>query len=86
MKTCVESQQKQTIGLIFNVQNPQLLSWSLPTEEIFQVHGQNRPVANLLAVDFFVLSCEKMKLPKPLNTKLSVFLFCILCFPPSRKV
>ena len=35
---------------------------------------------------FFVLSCEKIKLPKPLNTKLSVFLFCILCFPPSRKV
>ena len=59
MKTCVESQQKQTIGLIFNVQNSQLLSWSLPTEEIFQVHGQNRPVANLLAVDFLFSAAKK---------------------------
>ena len=27
-------------GLIFNVQNFQLLNWYLPREEIFQVHGQ----------------------------------------------
>ena len=28
------------------------MNWSLPTEEIFQVHGQNRSVAYLLVVDF----------------------------------
>ena len=39
IKTYVESLQKQTVGLIFNIQNYQLLDWSLPTEEIFQVHG-----------------------------------------------
>ena len=39
MKTCVESLQKQTVGLIFSEQNYQLLDWSLLTEEIFQVHS-----------------------------------------------
>ena len=52
MKTCVESLQKQTMGLIFNIQNSQLLNWSLPTDEIFQVHEKNRTVANIPAVDF----------------------------------
>ena len=67
MKTCVESLQKQTMGLIFNIQNFQLLNWSLPTEEIIQVPGQNRPVANLPVVDFRFQPRE-MPLPKPLNT------------------
>ena len=49
---CVETIQNQTMGAIFNTQNPQLVTWSLPTEEIFQVHGQNWPVANLPIVDF----------------------------------
>ena len=40
MKTCVESLQKETMGLIF------------PTEEIFQVHGKNRTVANPPTLDF----------------------------------
>ena len=31
----VERLQKQTMGVIFNTQNSQLLTWSLPTEEIF---------------------------------------------------
>ena len=52
MKTCVESLQKQTMGLIFNKQNSQLLNYSLSTEEIIQVNGQNRPVANLPEIDF----------------------------------
>ena len=43
------AKKKQTMGLIFNIQNSQLLNWSLPTEEIIQVPGQNRPVANLPA-------------------------------------
>ena len=49
-KTGVESTKK--MGLIFSIQNSQLLNWSLPTGEIFQVHGQNKPVANLSIVDF----------------------------------
>ena len=31
----VERLQKQTMGVIFNTQNSQLLTWSLTTEEIF---------------------------------------------------
>ena len=67
MRTCLESLQKQTMGLIFNIQNFQLLNWSLPTEEIIQVPDQNRPVANLPVVDFRFQPRE-MPLPKPLNT------------------
>ena len=40
------------MGVIFNTQNSQLLTWSVPTEEIFQVHGDNR-------LSIFVLSREK---------------------------
>ena len=51
MKTCIESlQKKKNNGPSF--QNSQLLNWSLPTEEFSQVQGQNRPVANLLVIDF----------------------------------
>ena len=32
---CVGSLQKQTMGVIFSLQNSQLLTISLPTEEIF---------------------------------------------------
>ena len=41
MKTCVESLKKQTVGLIFNIQNSQLLNWCLATEKIFQVDRKN---------------------------------------------
>ena len=37
---------KTTMVVIFNLQNSHLLTLSLPTEEVFQVNGQNRPVAN----------------------------------------
>ena len=36
---CVGTRQKQTMGIIFNIQNS-------------RIHGQNRPVANLPVVDF----------------------------------
>ena len=36
---CVGTLQKQTMGIIFNIQN-------------WRIHGQNRPVANLPVVDF----------------------------------
>ena len=57
MKKCVGTLQKQTIGIIFDVQNYQLLTWSLPTEEVFRIHGQNRTVVYLPIV-VFVLSRE----------------------------
>ena len=43
---------KTTMVVIFNLQNSYLLTLSLPTEEVFQVNGQNRPMANLPVVDF----------------------------------
>ena len=51
-ENCVETLWKQTMGVVFNIQNSQLLTWSLPTEEIFQVRCQNWFVLNLLVVDF----------------------------------
>ena len=36
---CVGTLQKQTLGIIFNIQNS-------------RIHGQKRPVANLPVVDF----------------------------------
>ena len=66
MKACVESLQKQTMGLVFNVKKSQFLSWSLPTEEIFQVHGQNRVAPNL-KWSIFVLSHKICHYPKQLN-------------------
>ena len=38
--------------VIFNLQNSHLLTLSLPTEEVFQANGQNRPVANPPVVNF----------------------------------
>ena len=58
---------KTIMGVIFNLQNSYSLNFSSPTEEIFQIHGQNRPVANLSVVDFRPQPRE-MPLPKPLNT------------------
>ena len=40
------------MDVIFNLQNSYLPTLSLPTEEVFQVNGQNRPVANRPVVDF----------------------------------
>ena len=55
MKTRVESLKKNNNNNnepIFNVKNFQFLNWFLPTEEIFQAHGLNRPVVNLLVFYF----------------------------------
>ena len=43
---------KTTTVVIFNLQNSHLLTLSSLTEEVFQVNGQNRLVANLPVVDF----------------------------------
>ena len=50
MKTSIESLQKQTVGLIFNIKKKsQLLNWSLPIKKNI---SSTRAVANLPAVDF----------------------------------
>ena len=66
--------------VIFNLQNSHLFTLSLSTEEVFQVNGKNRPVANLPDDDFHSQPRE-MPTPKLLNTKLSVFLL-VYCFFP----
>ena len=65
MEKYVES--KSAMVVIFNLQNSHLLTLSLPTEEVFQVSGQNRPVANPPVVDFHS-QLREMLTPKPLNT------------------
>ena len=54
------------MDVIFNKQNSQLLTRSFPVEEIIQVNGQNRPVANLPVIDFrsfFALYFGSLLLP-----------------------
>ena len=58
---------KSTMVVIFNLQNYHLMTLSLLTEEVFQVNGQNRPVANLQVFNFHSQP-RKMPTPKPLNT------------------
>ena len=58
--------KKTTMVAIFNFQNSHLLTLSLPTEEVFQVNGQNRPMENLSIVDFHSQPRE-MLTPKPMN-------------------
>ena len=60
--------------VIFNLQDSHLLTLSLPTKEVFQVQGQNRPLANLPVVDFHSQP-KKILTPKPLNAHLSVYFF-----------
>ena len=55
---------KPTMVVIFNLKNSYLLTLSLPTEEVFQVNGQNQLVTNLLVVDFHSQPRE-MLIPKP---------------------
>ena len=63
---------KTTMVVIFNLQNSHLLTLSLPIEEVFQVNGQNRPVANLPVVDFYSQRREILT-PKPLSFNTLVF-------------
>ena len=58
---------KTTTVVIFNLQNSHFLTLSSPTEEVFQVNGQNGPVTNLPVVDFLSQPRE-VPTPKPLNT------------------
>ena len=58
---------KTTMGGILNLQNSHLLTFYLPTEEVFQAHSQNPPVTNLPVVDFRSQPRQR-PLPKSLNT------------------
>ena len=51
----------------FQLQNSNLLTSSLPKEEVFKVNGQDRPVAKLPVVNFYSQPRE-MPTSKPLNT------------------
>ena len=66
---------KTTMVVIFNLQYSHLSTLFLWTEEVFQVNGQNWPVANLLVVDFH---------SKPIE--ISVFLLVYWFSSPFRKV
>ena len=57
---------KIKIGIILNLQNPDLLRFSLATEEVFQMNGQNQLMANL-PVDDFRSQQQETPLPKPLK-------------------
>ena len=79
----VESLQKQTMGVTFNLQNSKLLTVSLPTEGIFSVTRPNWPVANRPVVCFRTQPRE-MPLPKPLEKVTFVFFlfFWVFYFLP----
>ena len=70
----------KTMIVIFNLQNSHLLTLSLTTEEVFEVNGQNRLVANFPVVDFHP---QPKEIPAP---KLSVFLVACWFSSPSGKV
>ena len=65
-KNALNHDYKTTVVVIFNLQNSHLLTLSLPTQEVFQVNGQNQPVTNFPVVDFHSQPREKLT-PKPLN-------------------
>ena len=70
------------MDLIFNMQNPQLLNWSLLVEEIFQVHGQN--LWQIFHLSIFVIS--RTAITKATEYVTFGFSFHILVCFPTRKV
>ena len=58
---------KTTMVVIFNLPNSHLMIFALPTEDVFQLNGQNLLMANLPVGDFHSQPKE-MPTPKPLNT------------------
>ena len=58
----------------FQFTNSHLLTLSLSTEEVFQINGQNWPVANLLVVNFHSQTRE-MLTPKPLTFGFSLYYY-----------
>ena len=60
----------EKMGLIFPIQNSNLLSWPLPTGEISLAHGQNWPVANF-QLSIFVIDIH--------NTLIATLDFSLCC-------
>ena len=56
---------KTTMIVIFNLQSSHLLTLSIPTKEVFQLNGQNRPMANLAIVDFH---SQPREMPTPTSS------------------
>ena len=61
---CVESFQKQTLGVTFNSKNSQLYNYSLPREDIF---SSTRPESTCGLLANVVLSREKCHYQKPVR-------------------
>ena len=76
---------KNNNGRNFQITRFSFIDFLLSDKEVFQVNGENRPVANLPVVDFHSQPRE-MLTPKPLNTQLSIFLLVYWFYSPSRKV
>ena len=66
--------------VIFNLQNSHLLTLPRPTEEVFQVNGQNRPVANLRSSCRFSFSAERNFNTKATEQATFGFYFSVLVF------
>ena len=71
---------KTTMIVILYLQTSHLLTFSLPTEEVFRVNCQNRPVANLPTVDFQSFPAEGNGNTKATKFVTFGFPFCILVF------
>ena len=65
-KNALNNDYKNNNGRNFQFKKSHLLTLSLPTEEVFLVNRQNRPVTNLPVLDFHSQPRE-MLTPKPLN-------------------
>ena len=70
----------EKMGLIFPTQISNLLSWPLPTGEIFQAHGQNRPQTN------FQLSIFVINIHNTLIATLSIFLSVVADSPTNKDI
>ena len=68
------------MGVILNLQNSHLLTLSLPTEEVFQVNGRNRPRVNLPV--FFSFSAARHTNTEATEYVTFGFSFRILVFFP----
>ena len=81
----VETLQRQTMGVIFDTQNSQLLTWSLPTEEIFFRYTAKIGLWQIFQLSIFVLSRENA-ITKATEYVTFAFSVRILVFFHSKKV
>ena len=58
IKKCIESLQKQTMEVTFNLQNSKSLTFSLPTKENCTGTQHDGPVANIFALSYKKCHCN----------------------------